>query len=624
MLMVICIALSGQTLSGMEYFFDTDPGAGNGTSLSISNGDTVDVSFNIPTNTLSPGFHILYIRAVDVNGTWSLYHRGTVWISEPTLQSSSTGITELEYFIDTDPGAGNGTSISLLEVDTLELIQSLEVSGLTPGPHQFCMRARNEDGVWSLYHNRILWVSDSSERNEAPKLTNSEFFFDTDPGAGSGLVYSIPPTDSCNDITSVSTAGLAPGFHALHVRKKDEDRHWGLYHTGIFYIGDSVKRGEAPPLVGLEYFYGADPGVGNGNYIAFPATDTLDDWFQFPTTGLGIGTHPVSVRVKDEQGTWSFILVDTFEIQSGCGITPSVSVNGPLSFCEGDSVQLSTNSAYASYLWSTGDTTSSIWVTQSGNYTVHAIDTSGCSGNSFPTTVNVGAAINGVIIPDAEVLCEFSSMTIAVSQPYLSYLWSTGDTTATININAGGSYSVTVTNADGCSKSLNPVMIQEEPQPPQPMVEQVAPDSLRSDLVGPSYRWYRDFMQLPDVGRTIHATESGEYQVSIISTNGCQSDKADPFLFTATALEELTTIQSLRIYPNPSSGIFTLSWESLEPQEIHISIVNSVGQLVSRQGMHVGTGSQQRLISLKGEASGIYMLTLITRKGQLTQRLMLH
>lgn len=623
MLLMGSMNLFAQQIAEMEYFFDTDPGVGNGTSVTVSSADTVNTTFNISTTSLSVGFHRLYIRAKDINGIWSLYSGGSFYVNPASSQTAPPAMTELEYFVDSDPGVDNATSIPLGPADTVDLTQTLLLAGLAPGPHLLSMRAKDAQGIWGLYRNQVFWVTDSTSKKEAPGMVQSELFYDSDPGVGNGFGLVSGPQDTMDYIETFPTTGLSPGFHSLQVRNMDAEQHWGLYLTAIFYVEDSLRKLDAPSLVGLEYFYGMDPGVGNGTYMALPPKDTVDDWFQFPTAGLGIGTHRLSVRVVDEDGNWSFISGETFQIQSGCGITPVVSPGGPLSFCSGDSVQLSTNSSYASYLWTNGDTTSSIWVSQSGSYSVLAVDSAGCSGNSFPITVDVGAPIDGFIIPDAEVLCEFSSMNISVSQPYSSYLWSTGETSSTISVNTGGSYSVTVTNADGCSKTLDAVMITEEAQPPQPDVVQIAPDSLQSSLIGPSYRWWKDFVQLTETSRTIHATKTGEYQVAIISTNGCQSDKADPVLFTATALEDLIDLESLSIYPNPNAGSFTLRWESLASQNIHISVINAMGQHVYDLAHDIGTGIQEHKINITGHATGLYILSLTTPEGQINRRIIL-
>ena len=65
---------------------------------------------------------------------------------------------------------------------------------------------------------------------------------------------------------------------------------------------------------------------------------------------------------------------------------PTITAGGPTRFCMGGSVMLTASSG-ASYLWSTGATTQSIVVTDTGNYTVTTTNIDGCPATSAPTAV---------------------------------------------------------------------------------------------------------------------------------------------------------------------------------------------------------------------------------------------
>jgi hypothetical protein len=70
---------------------------------------------------------------------------------------------------------------------------------------------------------------------------------------------------------------------------------------------------------------------------------------------------------------------------------PVITANGPTTFCAGGSVTL-TSSPGVSYLWSSGETTQSITVTTSGNYTVTVTYANSNSETSAATTVTVNPA----------------------------------------------------------------------------------------------------------------------------------------------------------------------------------------------------------------------------------------
>ncbi len=77
----------------------------------------------------------------------------------------------------------------------------------------------------------------------------------------------------------------------------------------------------------------------------------------------------------------------------------SISPEGPLSVCNGNTVTLTANSS-SSYLWSTGATTQSIVVTTSGNYTVTITGANGCTASSAPVTVTTVSQSGGTVFTE--------------------------------------------------------------------------------------------------------------------------------------------------------------------------------------------------------------------------------
>lgn len=59
-----------------------------------------------------------------------------------------------------------------------------------------------------------------------------------------------------------------------------------------------------------------------------------------------------------------------------------ISITGDTLLCPGDSVELTAAAGFASYMWSTGDTTMSIWVNAVGTYEVEGTDSGGCSNSA--------------------------------------------------------------------------------------------------------------------------------------------------------------------------------------------------------------------------------------------------
>jgi hypothetical protein len=98
-------------VSAGEYFFDTDPGYGNASPISIDTKDSIILqNFTASVTGLLPGYHKLYGRVKDSYGNWSQTCRRNV---EVINSNETTFISTVEYFFDTDPRFGNGDQIIL-------------------------------------------------------------------------------------------------------------------------------------------------------------------------------------------------------------------------------------------------------------------------------------------------------------------------------------------------------------------------------------------------------------------------------------------------------------------------------------------------------------------------------
>ena len=112
-----------QRIAVAEYFVDTDPGPGNGISIPITPG-LWEVTFQVNNLNVPVGSHI-YVRVQSTNGTWSA-PKG-IEVKDYFVNSGAT-LQYCEYYINTDPGLGNGTQVtlqngqySIAEIDNLNI-----------------------------------------------------------------------------------------------------------------------------------------------------------------------------------------------------------------------------------------------------------------------------------------------------------------------------------------------------------------------------------------------------------------------------------------------------------------------------------------------------------------------
>jgi len=147
-------------ITDIEYYFDVEPNVGNGTSLPVTSGNTINETYSFDISMLSVGFHFIYIRAKNDQNVWGLYDKRVFYISEPYVQNISP-IVAAEYYIDTDSGIGNGTTIPLSNPTDDQFTFDITTPSLTEGEHLLFIRIKNQENVWSLY-DVVTFTVDSS------------------------------------------------------------------------------------------------------------------------------------------------------------------------------------------------------------------------------------------------------------------------------------------------------------------------------------------------------------------------------------------------------------------------------------------------------------------------------
>jgi len=119
-----------------------------------------------------------------------------------------------------------------------------------------------------------------------------------------------------------------------------------------------------------------------------------------------------------------------------------------LTFCSAFDVTLNATPGNASYYWSTGDTVSSIVVSQAGTYIVTITNPSCTAKDSI--TIYTGTSSFVLEIGNDTTVCGLGLITMNTGGGFTSYQWSTGDTLSSIQVITGGLYTVTVSTTDNC------------------------------------------------------------------------------------------------------------------------------------------------------------------------------
>lgn len=298
LLSIASLQLNAQTITRAEYFFNSDPGQGNGTPITFTPGANVTFTTSIPTGALPQGFHFLGLRIKETGGMWSIFESRGFYITATT--NNAANITAAEYFFDTDPGQGNGISIPITPGVTTNFTVSIPTSSLGSGFHFLAIRTKGTDGIWGLFEARGFYVTSST--SNVPNLVAAEYFFDTDPGVGNGTAIPIPSGSMSNFIPSIPSGSLTPGFHFVAIRTKDAEGKWGIFESRGFYVTGSTT--DVPNITHAEYFFDADPGIGNGTPISITPGAITNFTVSLPSAGLSTGFHFLAIRTQRADGTW--------------------------------------------------------------------------------------------------------------------------------------------------------------------------------------------------------------------------------------------------------------------------------------------------------------------------------
>lgn len=221
-------------------------------------------------------------------------------------------------------------------------------------------------------------------------------------------------------------------------------------------------------------------------------------------------------------GTYSVTVVDS----EHCYITTDVILTPPqppvvdlpnyMTICPSDSVTLHANDGMSAYLWSTGETTSDIIVSDEGIYTVTITSSNSCTASA---SSNISEYPNIDVLPETDYyFCPDEYLTIETSG-FQSYYWSNGINGPTFTTPI--EYTFWIRAYNGICYYYDTITTHKYPQPTIELgsdthfcdgdsVMVTAPSGFES------YLWNNG-----DAGRSVWVAEAGQLKVDAYDTNGC-------------------------------------------------------------------------------------------------------
>ncbi len=345
-------------------------------------------------------------------------------------------------------------------------------------------------------------------------------------------------------------------------------------------------------------------------------------WYTQPTGGTYTTTAPVPSTTT--AGTYTYYVSQANAnndesmraaitvVVNALPATPVITASGSTTFCTGGSVDL-TSSASAGNVWSTNATTSTITVSTTGNYSVTVTDANGCSSASTPISVNVSNAPAPTISASSTQACSGDVVTVTASAAD-SYLWSSGETTQSIQVSATATVYVTVTNANACNgvgqSATTNITFTATPTAAGSFTSAGNVVTFTNTSTGATaYSWdFGDFTNSSAMAPAHAYAANGTYTVVLTAINGNCTSTTSFEISIEVGMEEATALNFM-VYPNPATEQVLVAFENNSAGTLNIT--DATGRLVySVQITEVG--SVLLPVNVSELAAGSYTVQLIS------------
>jgi hypothetical protein len=518
---------------------DFDPGAGTA---------------NLGVAGTSPSF---YVSKLDVNGNyvWAkvMGTSGSLAYGLDIEVSSVGDVYSCGYFagtIDFDPGAGSFTQISSTNNG---FVHKLDVNGNYVWTKTVGGASNNSFNSIVLAQNKVFvagYFTTTGDFDPGTSVVNMTAF-----GGADVLVESF---DFNGNFVWVKKLGGTAEDWAYSITA---DGVGGIYSTGFFTASGDFDPGAGTTTlsaVGLRDVFISKLDI-YGNYqwaqqIGGTATDQ--------STGIHVGAtgsvyttgyygatgdfdHTSGISTLTNAGS-----NDIFTQKMSQCLTPPAPVNtttvNTQTICTNSNITLSV-SGFGTIGWYT-DSTGGTYLGSGPSYTTpnltatttYYVQDSVCGPSSrTPITVTVSALPTTPTITAGgpTTICAGGSVTLT-STAESSYLWSTGATTASINVTTAGTYTVQVTNAAGCQSTASlGTVVTVNALPPTPTITPSGPTTFcaggsvtLSAPISSAYLWTGG-----SLSQSINPG-AGTYTLQVTNAAGCQSALSAPVVVTVNPL----------------------------------------------------------------------------------------
>ncbi|MET2984913.1 T9SS type A sorting domain-containing protein [Aureibaculum conchae] len=380
-------------------------------------------------------------------------------------------------------------------------------------------------------------------------------------------------------------------------------------------ISDEIVVNVGPQM---SVFAGVNKTICYGESVVLTATGSGNFTWSTGETGPSITVSPTTETQYYVRSTINGCSVSD-DVFVTVEAAPSVALGEDITICSGEVVTLIAEGV-GNYLWSTGDETSSIDVSPTETTTYSITSSSHCS---IDATDEITVYVNNAVNADAgtDISIEPGEVATLTASGGSSYLWNTGETTATISVqpNVTTEYSVEVSNNEGSCNGTDEVTVTVEDIPLTINDGKDITICKDDELVLQAYGSDNYLWDTGETGTTItvNPVVTTRYTVSaqkngvletveiLVIVEDCSANKKEEF----------------NLYPNPTTGIVNISLPS-QKEEVKIDVVSINGKLVLSKKIKGDKNGVFTQINLSRFAKGVYLLKMSSENYSQTKKVL--
>lgn len=343
----------------------------------------------------------------------------------------------------------------------------------------------------------------------------------------------------------------------------------------------------------------------------------------------------------------------------GCSITKNITITAPTHLAAAESITIPTcyggsdatievtpsgGKAPYTYLWNTGEKSNRLSNAAAGDYSVAITDSKGCIinynykiDNPQKDVINLGEDVT---------LCFDQTLTInaAINDDKATYFWKSdkGFTSnkAMITISEPANYTVTVTNKLGCEatdtikiESQNTAISAEFAVSSQVFKNEKIIIVDISNPAADNIEWIlpakATIISKNSDYAEISFSEIGEYEITLNTQKGnCTAFQTKQILVTEGEYEEEDPTDTqkkfdLKIYPNPSQGIFTVDVTLDKIMPVHVKVYNLNNNMLIDSKTQEGKDNYLFNFSLSGLPTGLYFVLFESQQGSKLRKIII-